>query len=101
MTGRWPNECSDAEKQEPGRERCLALVYAGTDAVTKIRSILGPTDPSKAEPGSVRREFGQDIMVNAAHASDSPQNAMREMGIVKVEGDTITPWVEKYYGKPA
>ena len=101
MTGRWPNECSPVEKEEPGRERCLALVYAGADAVIKIRSILGPTDPSKAEPGSVRREFGQDIMVNAAHASDSPQNAIREMGIVKVDGDTIAQWVEKYYGKPA
>ena len=45
----------------------------------------GPTDPSKAQPGSVRREFGQDIMVNAAHASDSPENAEREMKIIKVE----------------
>jgi len=45
----------------------------------------------------VRREFGQDIMVNAAHASDSPENAQREMKIVKVEKDDIKTWVRKYY----
>ena len=99
MTGRWPNKTSAGDKSAPGTERCLAMIYAGTDAVTKIRSILGPTDPSKAEPGSVRREFGQDIMVNAAHASDSPQNAEREMGIVRVDRDLITPYIEKHYGR--
>jgi len=72
-------------------------VYAGPKAVDKIRGILGPTDPSQAQPGSVRREFGQDIMVNAAHASDSPENAARELQIVKVEQDLIKEWVKKYY----
>jgi nucleoside diphosphate kinase len=67
-------------------------------AVEKIRYLLGPTDPSQAQPGSVRREFGSDIMVNAAHASDSPENALRELKIVRVEEDTITAWVSKYYG---
>jgi nucleoside diphosphate kinase len=97
MTG-WPAEkMSKDEKSKPGKERCLALVYAGAKAVDKIRGILGPTDPSKAQPGSVRREFGQDIMVNAAHASDSPENAARELKIVKVEQDLIKDWVKKYY----
>ncbi|TAN38408.1 MAG: nucleoside-diphosphate kinase [Verrucomicrobia bacterium] len=98
MTGQMPNHCTAAEKQKPGNERCLALIYAGPQAVEKIRSILGPTDPSKAQPGSVRREFGRDVMVNAAHASDSPENAARELKIVKVEEDLITPWVKKYFG---
>ncbi len=68
----------------PGAEKCIALVYEGVEAVRKIRDVLGPTDPSKAPPGSIRREFGQTIMVNAAHASDSAENAKREMGIVNV-----------------
>ncbi len=97
MTGCWPPTCSPDDRGCPGKERCLALIYAGPNAVNKIRSILGPTDPSKAQPGSVRREFGQDIMVNAAHASDSPENAAREMGIVKVEQDLIGEWVRQYY----
>ena len=82
-----------------GREGCLALVYEGVNAVKTIRDILGPTDPSKAEPGSVRREFGSNIMVNAAHASDSPDNARREMKIIKVDEDKIKTLVEKYYGR--
>jgi len=97
MTGQWGPACTPEEKKRKGKERCLALVYAGVHAVEKIRNILGPTDPSKAQPGSVRREYGQDIMVNAAHASDSPANAEREMKIIRVEDSLIKEWVDKYY----
>lgn len=97
MTGRWGEGLVEEEKTKPGTLRCLLLVYAGPNAITRIRSILGPTDPSKALHGSVRREFGQDIMVNAAHASDSLENARREMGITKVGEETLQAWVEAYY----
>lgn len=97
MTGCWAPDCSAEDKRKPGKERCLALIYAGLNAVDKIRGILGPTDPSKAQPGTVRRELGQDIMVNAAHASDSPENAKREMKIVRVDEDLIKDRVRKYY----
>ena len=98
MTGYRPSECSAHEKRVLGREACLALVYDGIGAVGKIRAILGSTDPSQAKPGSVRREFGSDIMVNAAHASDSRENAAREMSILKVEQDTIRKWYDRHYG---
>ncbi len=98
MTGHLPSEVQEADKGKMGSEDCLALVYRGISAVQKIRYLLGPTDPAKAEPGSVRREFGSDVMVNAAHASDSPESAARELQIVRVEEDTIREWVEKYYG---
>jgi nucleoside diphosphate kinase len=98
MTGYRPSACKDYEKKVLGKEDCVALVYEGVDAVTKIRTLLGSTDPSKAQPGSVRREFGSDIMVNAAHASDSPENARREMRIIEVEKDFISQCVDKYYG---
>jgi len=98
MTGYKPSNCLEHEKCILGRENCLALVYEGLDAVQKIRSLLGPTDPSKAQPVSVRREYGSDIMVNAAHASDSIESARREMRIIKVEEDTISALVERYYG---
>ena len=97
MTGQWPQKCSPEAKQQPGQERCLALVYAGVDAVAKIRSILGPTDPTQAPPGTVRREWGQDVMVNAAHASDSRANAEREMAIIRVDEDQVTPLIRRYY----
>lgn len=84
MSGRTPTACPPEKRELPGTEKCIALVYQGVDAVRKIREVLGPTDPSKAPTGSIRREFGQSMMVNAAHASDSPENAVREMGIVQI-----------------
>jgi nucleoside diphosphate kinase len=100
MSGRAPSECSLGEAEKPGTEKCIALAYEGVEAVRKIRDVLGPTDPSKAPPGSIRREFGQTIMVNAAHASDSEENAKREMGIVNVGENTFRQIVEQFYGKP-
>jgi nucleoside diphosphate kinase len=67
--------------------------------VRKIRDVLGPTDPSKAPPGSIRREFGQTIMVNAAHASDSVENAERELKIIRVGENNFRKEVEEFYGK--
>jgi nucleoside diphosphate kinase len=99
MSGRTPSECPLGEVDKPGTEKCIALVYEGLEAVRKIRDVLGPTDPSKAPPGSIRREFGQTIMVNAAHASDSEENARREMGIVNVGENNFRAVVEQSYGK--
>jgi nucleoside diphosphate kinase len=99
MAGRTPGECDARLMREPGTEKCIALVYEGPDAVGKIRDVLGPTDPSKAPPGSIRREFGQTIMVNAAHASDSEDNAKREIGIVNVAENTFRKVVEEFYGQ--
>lgn len=98
MTGYRPGACTAREKSARAKETCLAIAYEGINAVNIIRNILGPTDPSKASPGSVRREFGSNIMVNAAHASDSVENARREMNIVNFAEDDIRPLIESYYG---
>src|SRR5689334_9006716 len=99
MAGRAPSEIPQAEWNKPGDEKCVALVYEGVEAVRKIRDVLGPTDPSKAPPGSIRREFGSTVMVNAAHASDSEENAKREMGIINVGENNFRQVVEEFYGK--
>jgi nucleoside diphosphate kinase len=99
MSGHAPSEIPESEWVKPGTERCIALVYEGVEAVRKIRDVLGPTDPSKAPPGSIRREFGQTIMINAAHASDSEENAEREMGIVNVGENIFRKVVEEFYGQ--
>ena len=99
MSGCKPSECPTEKRDEPGSEKCIALIYEGIDAVRKIREVLGPTDPSKAPPGSIRREFGQTIMVNAAHASDSVDNARRELKILKIDENNLKPFVESFYGK--
>lgn len=84
MSGRRPSDCPPELRNAPGTARTLGLVYEGEGAVNKIRDVLGPTDPMKAPDGTVRREFGSDVMVNTAHASDSPDNAQREMNILEM-----------------
>jgi nucleoside diphosphate kinase len=100
MSGRSPIEvANEQDAKKPGTEKCVALVYEGVNAVRKIRDVLGPTDPSKAPPGSIRREFGSTIMVNAAHASDSADNAQREMGIIQIRDNNFKQVIEETYGK--
>ena len=99
MSGRAPSETDPGQWKQPGSERCIAIIYEGVEAVRKIRDVLGPTDPSKAPPGSIRREFGQTVMVNAAHASDSSESAEREMKIVNVGENTFKQVIEEFYGK--
>jgi len=99
MSGRAPSDTPEDQREQPGSEKCIALVYEGPNAVQKIRDVLGPTDPSKAPPGSIRREFGQTVMVNAAHASDSEDNAKREVGIIKIADNSFKRVVESFYGK--
>jgi nucleoside diphosphate kinase len=97
MTGHTSAEMKGEARTEPGTEKCIILIYEGIDAVRKIREVLGPTDPAKAPPGSIRREFGSTIMVNAAHASDSPDNARREMGIVRIRENNFKALIESFY----
>ncbi|MGZ5537896.1 MAG: nucleoside-diphosphate kinase [Chthoniobacterales bacterium] len=100
MSGGRPSAVSGDQRSAPGTEKIVALVYQGEDAVRKIRDVLGPTDPSKAPPGSIRKEFGQSIMVNAAHASDSAENAQREMKIVQIDENNFKPLIESFYKRP-
>jgi nucleoside diphosphate kinase len=73
MCGMRPSQCPPQQLEAPGTAGCIALVYEGVSAVEKIRAVLGPTDPTKAPSGTVRREFGSDVMVNTAHASEWPR----------------------------
>lgn len=99
MTGRDPQKASPQERKKEGLEKCLALVYEGEKAVEKIRKVLGETNPEEAAPGTVRKDFGRTVMMNVAHAADSPASAKREMAIVRVGDDDIKSVVEEYYGK--
>ena len=100
MSGHTTTEFkTDEQRRQPGTEKCIALIYEGPHAVRKIRDVLGPTDPSKAPPGSIRREFGSNITVNAAHASDSVENARREFAIVNVGENNFKQAIEEVFGK--
>src|SRR5690606_23480220 len=89
MAGTRPGDCPPQRRDEPGTRKCVALIYQGVNAVRKIREVLGPTDPSTAPHGTIRREYGASMMVNGAHASDSAENARREMGILKITENNL------------
>ncbi len=57
----------------------IAMVIEGEDVVAKVRDMLGVTDSTKAAPGTIRKEFGKDMMINVAHASDSKETAQKEV----------------------
>ena len=54
-------------------------VLEGQDAIMKNRDLMGNTDPSKADPGTIRADFAQTIDANAVHGSDSEKSAEREI----------------------
>jgi len=60
----------------------VAAVIEGSDAVNKVRAIIGATKPSEAAPGTVRRDFGTSITQNAIHASDSIESFIKESAII-------------------
>jgi nucleoside diphosphate kinase len=96
MSGRRPEHCLPEEADKPGSVKCMILVYEGENAIKKIRDVLGPTDPLKAPEGTVRREFGRDVMVNTAHASDSPESFQREQSIVRANENSLEEIVRDY-----
>ena len=57
----------------------IALALEGNNAIAQVRDLLGPTDSKKAAPGTIRGDFGVDVMVNVVHASDSAENAKVEL----------------------
>src|SRR4029450_506745 len=58
----------------------VALVLEAPEAVKKWRTLMGATDPAKAEAGTIRKEFASSIGENATHGSDAPETAAFEIG---------------------
>ena len=65
----------------------VAAVFEGDNAVEAIRKIMGATDPAKAEPGTIRGDYGMDIERNSTHGSDSRENAVNEIALFFTEGE--------------
>ena len=57
----------------------IAIIFEGKEAVEVIRKMMGATDPAKAEPGTIRGDFGLDIEHNTIHGSDSTETAAEEI----------------------
>ena len=58
----------------------VVMALEAPDAITKWRTVMGATDPAKAEPGTLRKQFGASIETNATHGSDAPETAAFELG---------------------
>jgi nucleoside-diphosphate kinase len=59
---------------------CIVIALEAADAIRKWRTLMGATDPAKAEAGTLRKEFGSSIEHNATHGSDAPETAAFELG---------------------
>jgi nucleoside-diphosphate kinase len=57
----------------------IVMALKGDDIVAKVRDLLGPTDSRKAAKGTIRGDFGTEMMKNVVHASDSDENARIEL----------------------
>ena len=58
----------------------VLLALEAPDAIRKWRTLMGATDPAKADPGTLRKDFGESIEFNATHGSDAPETAAFELG---------------------
>ncbi|MGA1826445.1 MAG: nucleoside-diphosphate kinase [bacterium] len=96
MSGKNPENMLPEEREAPGQMKCMVLIYEGNNAISKIRNVLGPTDPTKAPAGTVRRDFGHNIMSNTAHASDSLESVKREMKIVRINYNPVSTIMDEY-----
>jgi nucleoside-diphosphate kinase len=68
----------------------IAMVLEGDDVVAKVRTMLGPTNPQNAEAGTIRGDFGESMMINVCHASDSPENGEIEVNRFFSESETFS-----------
>ncbi|MEM6601281.1 MAG: nucleoside-diphosphate kinase [Verrucomicrobiota bacterium] len=57
----------------------IGMILEGESAVDQVRAMLGPTDSTQADKGTIRGDLGKTMMINVVHASDSPENAQIEI----------------------
>lgn len=69
----------------------VAMVWEGPSAVAVVRQTMGATDPSKAQPGTIRGDLALDISNNLVHGSDSPESARKEISLFFQE-DQLFSW---------
>ena len=60
--------------------RALAMVLEGEQAISRLREVMGSTNPANAAPGTIRKLYATNIERNAVHGSDAPETAAFEMG---------------------
>ena len=59
---------------------CITMVLERENAIAHLRELMGATDPAKADPGTIRKEFAKSLEANSIHGSDAPETARFEIG---------------------
>jgi nucleoside-diphosphate kinase len=67
----------------------VVQVLEGENAIEKNREVMGATDPAKADPGTIRKDFAESIEANSAHGSDAPETAAYEIPFFFAEVDIV------------
>jgi nucleoside-diphosphate kinase len=67
----------------------VVQVLEGENAIDTNREVMGATDPAKAAPGTIRKDFAESIEANSVHGSDAPETAAGEIGFFFAEVDII------------
>ena len=65
----------------------VVQVLEGEDAIQRYRDLMGATNPEKADPGTIRKDFALSIEANSVHGSDSPENAAQEIAFFFAEAE--------------
>ena len=68
----------------------IAMALEGENVIERVRDLLGPTDSSKADPGTIRGDYGVDMQTNVVHASDSPEAAEAELKRFFADGEIFS-----------
>jgi nucleoside-diphosphate kinase len=67
----------------------IVMVLEGDNAIARWRELMGATDPANANPGTIRKDFGENIERNAVHGSDAPETAAQEIPFFFSSLDTV------------
>jgi nucleoside-diphosphate kinase len=68
----------------------VAMAWEGDEAVAAVRTLVGATNPHKADPGTIRGDFGLNFTMNLVHGSDSPESAQRELDLFFGNGELLS-----------
>ena len=68
----------------------IVLALSGDGVTVAVRTLMGHTDPKKAQPGTIRYEYGDSVGENAVHGSDSVENAQRELRLFFSENELFS-----------
>ena len=88
----------EVHRERPFYESLVAFMTSGAvvpmalereDAVAELRRVIGATDPAEADAGTIRADFAESKERNAIHASDSPENAAREVAFFFAESELL------------